>query len=94
MLHRGKPASAAAALLLAAVLGVAGCSQGTPGPYTRFEGQRPDGTVDMNEVQAAYIGSAGGGSGTLFYRAAFRKKIYRSIDELQADLDFLDHRLQ
>jgi hypothetical protein len=68
MLRTGKPSSAKAALLVAAVLGVAGCNQGTPGPYTRFEGQRPDGTVEMNEVQAAYIGSAGGGSGTLFYR--------------------------
>lgn len=68
MLHTGKPSSAKAALLVAAVLGVAGCSQGTPGPYTRFEGQRPDGRVEMHEVQAAYIGSAGGGSGTLFYR--------------------------
>ena len=29
-----------------------------------------------------------------FYRVAFRKKIYRSIDELQADLDALDRRLQ
>jgi hypothetical protein len=57
-----------AAWLITAILGLAGCSQGTPGPYTKFEGQRPDGTVEMNEVQAAYIGSAGGGSGTLFYR--------------------------
>jgi hypothetical protein len=68
MLHTGKPSSAKAALLVAAVLGVAGCSRGTPGPYTKFEGQRPDGRMEMHEVQAAYIGSAGGGSGTLFYR--------------------------
>ena len=29
-----------------------------------------------------------------FYRVAFRKKVYRSIDELQADLDFLDRGIQ
>jgi hypothetical protein len=31
-------------------------------------GLTPDGTVDMNQVQVAYIGSAGGGSGTLYYQ--------------------------
>jgi hypothetical protein len=31
-------------------------------------GLTPDGTVDMNQVQAAFIGSAGGGTGTLYYR--------------------------
>jgi hypothetical protein len=30
-------------------------------------GLASDGTVDMNEVQAAYIGNAGGGSGTLYF---------------------------
>jgi hypothetical protein len=30
-------------------------------------GLAPDGTVDMNQVQVAYIGNAGGGSGTLYY---------------------------
>ena len=34
------------------------------GPPT-FDGQPPSGFVDMNEVQVAYIGSAGGGTGTL-----------------------------
>ena len=29
-----------------------------------------------------------------FYRVAFRKKIYRSIDGLQTDLDALDRRIQ
>jgi hypothetical protein len=28
---------------------------------------KPDGTVDMEQVQAAFIGSGGGGSGTLYY---------------------------
>jgi hypothetical protein len=31
-------------------------------------GLTPDGTVDMNQVQAAFIGSAGGGTGTFYYR--------------------------
>jgi hypothetical protein len=31
-------------------------------------GLTPDGTIDMNQVQAAFIGSAGGGTGTLYYR--------------------------
>lgn len=39
------------------------------GPET-VAGLAPDGTVDMNEVQVAYIGSAGGGSGTLYYQGA------------------------
>jgi hypothetical protein len=39
------------------------------GPET-VKGLTPDGTVDMNQVQVAYIGSAGGGSGTLFYHGA------------------------
>jgi hypothetical protein len=30
-------------------------------------GLAPDGTVDMREVQVAYMGNAGGGNGTLFY---------------------------
>jgi hypothetical protein len=55
-------------LFCAAMLSLASCGRGTPGPYTKFEGLPPDGTVEMHEVQAAYIGNAGGGSGTLFYR--------------------------
>lgn len=31
-------------------------------------GLTPDGTVDMQEVQVAYLASGGGGSGTLFYQ--------------------------
>ncbi|MBV8096266.1 MAG: hypothetical protein JOY71_10400 [Acetobacteraceae bacterium] len=54
-------------LFAAAMLGLAACSQQTPGPYTQYQGMPPDGTVEMHEVQAAYIGNAGGGSGTLFY---------------------------
>src|SRR5271168_5548480 len=57
-----------AAVLGATIMGLVACSQQTPGPYTKFEGQPPDATVTMDEVQAAYIGNAGGGSGTLHYR--------------------------
>jgi hypothetical protein len=32
-------------------------------------GLTPDGTVDMNQVQVAYIGNAGGGNGTLPYHS-------------------------
>jgi hypothetical protein len=31
-------------------------------------GLRPDGTIDMQQVQVAYIGSGSGGSGTFYYR--------------------------
>jgi hypothetical protein len=34
-------------------------------PPPTFEGKAPSGFVDMREVQVAYIGSAGGGKGTL-----------------------------
>jgi hypothetical protein len=56
------------AVLSAMLMGVVACSQQTPGPYTKFEGQPQDATVTMDEVQAAYIGNAGGGSGTLHYQ--------------------------
>jgi hypothetical protein len=56
------------AVLSAAILGLVACSQQTPGQYTKLEGKPPDATVTMNEIQAAYIGNAGGGSGTLIYR--------------------------
>ena len=56
------------AVLGAMIMGLVACSEHTPGPYTKFEGMPPDATVTMEEVQAAYIGNAGGGSGTLTYR--------------------------
>lgn len=60
-------------LAFAALLLFAACSssqttgQQSTGPQT-LNGQQPDGTVDMNQVQAAFIGSGGGGSGTLYYQ--------------------------
>jgi hypothetical protein len=46
----------------------AGCSSSQPNDQQSLNGKRPDGTVDMNQVQAAFIGSGGGGSGTLYYQ--------------------------
>jgi hypothetical protein len=52
----------------AGLLLIVGCT-GSPklGPDA-VAGLKPDGTVDMQQVQAAFIGSGGGGKGTLFYR--------------------------
>jgi hypothetical protein len=47
---------------------LAACSNsGKVGPNA-VAGLTPDGTVDMRQVQAAFIGSGGGGSGTLYYQ--------------------------
>jgi hypothetical protein len=54
-------------LAIAAALPFAGCSSSQTIDAQSIEGRTPDGTVDMNQVQAAFIGS-GGGSGTLFFR--------------------------
>jgi hypothetical protein len=55
-------------VVLAALLSLANCSTSVQVGPGAVAGLTPDGTVDMNEVQVAYIGSAGGGSGTLFYQ--------------------------
>ena len=50
------------------VLPLGACSHsGQVGPQA-VAGLTPDGTVDMEQVQAAFIASGGGGSGTLFYQ--------------------------
>jgi hypothetical protein len=54
--------AAGIALILAAA-----CSKSKVGPDA-VAGLTPDGTVDMRQVQAAFIASGGGGSGTLFYK--------------------------
>ena len=57
------------ALGIAALLPIAGCSSNSqPMNEQTVAGKQPDGTVEMNQVQAAFIGSGGGGSGTLNYR--------------------------
>ncbi|MFO1036258.1 MAG: hypothetical protein U1E45_05375 [Geminicoccaceae bacterium] len=39
-----------------------------PSANATFQGQKPSGFVEMREVQVAYIGNAGGGSGTLTFQ--------------------------
>ncbi len=57
-------------LALSAPLAPVGCTASVQlGPQT-VAGLTPDGTVNMDQVQVAYIGSAGGGSGTLYYQGA------------------------
>jgi hypothetical protein len=56
------------ALLSACVLHVAGCTGNIQLGPDAVKGKTPDGTVDMQEVQAAYIGSGAAGTGTLTYR--------------------------
>ena len=61
-----------AALLSAFVLHLAGCTAGTGGSLAlgpeAVKGKTPDGTVDMEEVQTAYIGSGNAGKGVLTYK--------------------------
>ena len=57
---------AAAANGLLGLLVLAACSQQNTEQQT-VAGEAPSGTVEMHQVQAAYIASAGGGSGTLFF---------------------------
>jgi hypothetical protein len=48
---------------------LAACSHQTaPGADTKLEGQPPSGSVEMHELQAAYIASGSGGSGVLHYQ--------------------------
>jgi hypothetical protein len=56
-----------ACLLMAVLLPMACQSSIQVGPQA-VAGLTPSGTVDMNEVQVAYIGSGGGGSGTLYFQ--------------------------
>ncbi len=59
------------ALVSACVLYLAGCA-GSPGSMAlgpdAVKGKAVDGTVDMQEVQAAYIGSGSAGTGVLSFR--------------------------
>ncbi|MCB8876092.1 hypothetical protein [Acidisoma silvae] len=50
-----------------AVTGLGACSHSGAGPNT-VNGQTPDGTLVMHQVQAAFIGSGNGGYGTLNYQ--------------------------
>ncbi|MGE0415167.1 MAG: hypothetical protein AB7O80_00045 [Acetobacteraceae bacterium] len=66
---RKTPLTRRLGLFAALAIGLAGCAGESVkiGPEA-VAGLRPDATVEMNQVQVAYIGSAGGGQGTLFYR--------------------------
>src|SRR6185437_8551554 len=55
-------------LAAASLLPFAGCSSSGNINQASLDGKPADGTVDMEQVQAAFIGSGGGGSGTLNYR--------------------------
>ena len=55
---------AAAPLLLALALGTGGQAAAQD---TTLDGQPPSGTVALHEIQVAYIGNLGGGSGDLTY---------------------------
>jgi hypothetical protein len=54
---------AAAALLL-----LTACQSSVKVGEQAVAGLTPDATVDMQQVQVAYIASGGGGSGTIFYK--------------------------
>jgi hypothetical protein len=56
------------ALVSACVLYLSGCAGSVALGPEAVKGQTPDGTVDMQEVQAAYIGSGSAGTGILFFR--------------------------
>jgi len=58
----------AGAVPLALLLLAGGCQSNMRVGPEAVAGKTPDATVRMNEVQAAYIGSGSGGSGTLYYR--------------------------
>jgi hypothetical protein len=45
-----------------------GCSASVKVGPEAVAGLTPDGTIDMQEVQVAYLASGGGGNGTLFYQ--------------------------
>ena len=57
-------------LVCACVLALAGCTERVALGPEAIKGQTPDGTIEMHEVQAAYIGSGSGGAGVLFFRGA------------------------
>jgi len=60
--------SMGAVLISATVLCLAGCTGSVALGPAAVQGKTPDGTVDMQEVQAAYIGSGAAGTGVLFFR--------------------------
>ncbi len=53
--------------MLAAVAALAGCASGNGMIADPTRGRRPDGTVTLRMVQAAYLGSAQTGTGELYF---------------------------
>jgi len=47
---------------------LSGCTGSVKVGPEAVAGLTPDGTIDMQEVQVAYLASGGGGNGTLFYQ--------------------------
>src|ERR1700760_3556989 len=67
--RRTAPSILAGAALFTWATILAACSnQHAPGSDTRLEGQLPSGSVELHEVQAAYLASGSGGSGVLHYQ--------------------------
>jgi hypothetical protein len=63
-----EPLMARLVLVSACVLYLTGCAGNVELGPDAVKGQTPDGTVEMHEVQAAYIGSGSGGGGVLRFR--------------------------
>ncbi len=57
-------------IALAALMSLTGCNTSVQLGPQAVAGLTPDGTVNMDEVQVAYLASAGGGNGTLYYQGA------------------------
>lgn len=62
------PGCARRLALLLTLAALAACSSSLKIGPDAVAGLQPDATVEMRQVQVAYIGSAGGGYGTLYYR--------------------------
>jgi hypothetical protein len=58
------------ALVSVCFLWLAGCTGNIALGPDAVKGKVPDGSIEMHEVQAAYIGSGSGGAGVLFFRGA------------------------
>ena len=56
------------ALAASVLLLLSACSGSVKVGPEAVAGLAPDATIDMQEVQVAYLASGGGGNGTLFYR--------------------------
>lgn len=56
------------AVIAGALVALSACSQRAPNSTTVYNGELPDASVDMQQVQVAYLGSGNGGSGVLHFR--------------------------